>query len=301
MLNSKTAIVTGSLGFIGQALIQELKSHSWKVIEIDLKCSESCLGPEIIIEKINNDEFDKKNTIFFHVGASANAAAKTISELHYTNVELTERYFEVLSIKQIPTIFISSAAIYGNGEGNTNLSPYAESKFLGERILQNKQQKRSWPAIIFRLFNTYGPGEGSKGNMVSVPRQFINSAQKMQEIKIWSVSENKIQSRDFIEISDVVKILHDASISQNIYQGGIFDLGTGTSTSFLAVAEIVSDYIRSTIRRVPFPESQNLKHYQIHTRATNLYTAKSESNFRFIPLNDGLANYISAILEGNEV
>ena len=300
MLKSRTAIITGTSGFIGRALVELLESLSWEVICVETIQSQTSVSPKSIVNRINQHEFNPAATTFFHVGADSNAAARDLSDLYHRNVELTVRYFEATSRNSIPTIFISSAAVYGNKLSNQPPSPYAESKILGEKLLGDFQLKFDWPAITFRLFNTYGSGEGKKGPMVSIPRKFIDSAREKGIIEVWEVPGKVTQSRDFISISDVVSILYDAAISGAIERGGTFDLGTGSSVDYLNVAELVSRYISTEILTVPFPVTQNINFYQLNTKAENLYTMTQSPEFRYISLEQGVKQYAERILSGDE-
>lgn len=300
MLNSKIAIVTGSRGFIGKSLVGKLQSLSWQTIGVEINPDKTSIDVEPIIDRINQGDFNPETTVFLHVGANANAGAVKLSQLYYENVELTEKFFDAASSKQIPTVFVSSAAIYGNKDINSTLSPYAESKILGERQLKSLQQSRDWSAMIFRLFNTYGSGENSKGTMASIPRQFINSAMNNKKIEIWDVPGGHIQSRDFIFIDDVTTIICDAVTSGAIHDGGTFDLGTATSVDFNEVAQIVRKYIPANIARTPFPPTQNLAFYQLHTKALNQYQMRVNNEFRCTPLEEGMQRYVARILAGDE-
>jgi nucleoside-diphosphate-sugar epimerase len=298
--NSRTAIVTGSSGFIGKSLSKQLKSLSWEVIGVELTPDQTSVSPDSIIDRINQNEFNSATTTFFHVGADANAAALSLSDLHYKNVRLTEMYFDAVSRRHIPTIFVSSAAIYGNKKLSSAISPYAESKIIGEKMLRDYQLERAWPAIVFRLFNTYGSGEGEKGSMVSIPRKFINSARATQEIEIWDVPGNTVQSRDFIGVCDVISALCDAAISGAVHNGGTFDLGTGLSVDYRRVAELVAQFIPTEIRNIPFPSTQKLNYYQLKTQASTLYQMKNAPDFRYTPIEEGIKSYIDSILSGDE-
>lgn len=297
MPNFKTAIVTGSNGFIGRALSQKLRSKSWSLVEVDLIKNETTVDPTSIVEQIYSGVFEEKNTVFFHVGADANAMAGKLEDLTHANINLTENYFEAASKKNIPTIFISSAAVYGNGNERLKLSPYAESKLVGEKILLEKQKIRNWPAIIYRLFNTYGPGEDSKGDMISIPGKFINSARERHLIDIWQVPETDFQSRDFIAVSDVVSVLYLTAISGAISHGGTFDLGTGVPVDFNSIADIVTEYFPAQVRKVSFPYNQNLEYYQTYTKARNLPRHVLPKHFRFLSVSEGIDDYVREILK----
>ncbi len=137
-------------------------------------------------------------------------------------------------------VFISSCAVYGNpvrlpvGEDHpiNPLSPYAASKLSAEAYCGVYSENFDSKAIIFRLFNVYGPKQG--GNQYSgVINIFMKRARSGEPMVIFG---DGAQTRDFVFVDDVVELIVRAVKSD---ASGVFNVGTGNAVSINQLAEIV--------------------------------------------------------------
>ena len=92
----------------------------------------------------------------------------------------------------------------------------------------------SLEVVALRYFNTYGAGENSKGSYSSVIWKFIESIRNNRKPVIYGDGK---QSRDFVYVKDVAA----ASIlsMENGKPGEAYNIGSGSSTSFNAILDIV--------------------------------------------------------------
>jgi ADP-L-glycero-D-manno-heptose 6-epimerase len=187
-----------------------------------------------------------------HIGANSNTLERDWSTLYKTNVLSTRKWNQFCIRNDIPFIFTSSAAIYGNGNGPLN--QYAFSKLTSETEIEG---------VVLRLFNVYGPNEYHKGRMASTLYHWY----QQEELTLFNDSINYI--RDFIYVEDVAKVIYH--FIQN-YKTGIYDVGTGVGVSFDRVANIVG----KQKQYIEMPDDLKTQ-YQINTCA-NL-TALTESGF----------------------
>ena len=115
----------------------------------------------------------------------------------------------------------------------------------------------------FRYFNVYGTNEEHKGDQASVFTKFRNQAVKDGSIKLFENSDN--YKRDFVCVDDVVQVHRQMLWKKD---SGVFNVGTGTATSFQKVADLCSKRMGVPIDYIPMPD--NLKNqYQEYTRADN--------------------------------
>jgi ADP-L-glycero-D-manno-heptose 6-epimerase len=115
----------------------------------------------------------------------------------------------------------------------------------------------------FRYFNVYGTGEDHKGDQASVFTKFRNQAIHDGSIKLFEDSDK--YKRDFVCVDDIVEV-HKQMLWKNV--NGIFNVGTGTATSFQKVADLCSNKLGVDIEYIKMPD--NLKgQYQEYTRADN--------------------------------
>jgi ADP-L-glycero-D-manno-heptose 6-epimerase len=160
------------------------------------------------------------------------------------------------------------------------MNQYAFSKLLSENEVEG---------VVLRLFNVYGPNEYHKGRMASTILHWFNEIKETEEIKIFENSKNYL--RDFVWVEDVAKTIYHFMFEN--YQPGIYDLGSGTSTDFETVADLViSNTNKGTKRFVDMP-SDLKKQYQINTLADmKLLTKSGIDVVSFTKVSEGIAKYI---------
>ena len=118
------------------------------------------------------------------------------------------------SIKVKLFIYASTVAIYGSNKNiiteNTRVQPdsiYGVSKFTGEMYVRQLLENSSTKYIIFRIFNTYGPGENlnfQKKGIVSIYSSYV------WKNKPIIVKGSLYRFRDLTYIEDCINILEKA-------------------------------------------------------------------------------------------
>jgi ADP-L-glycero-D-manno-heptose 6-epimerase len=134
---------------------------------------------------------------------------------------------------------------------------YAESKVAFETAVDMIN-----PKIIvqgFRYFNVYGEGDDHKGDQASPHTKFRSQYSETGRISVFHGSENFV--RDFVPVEDVCR-MH--TLFLRVPESGIWNVGTGETTSFLQVALSIAPI--ENIDFIDMPE--NVKnHYQQYTCA----------------------------------
>jgi ADP-L-glycero-D-manno-heptose 6-epimerase len=205
--------------------------------------------PHSVYEKVNLNPKDIDCVI--HLGANSNTLETDWLKIYKTNVQSTRIWNEFCATNNIPFIFASSAAIYGNGHGPLN--QYAFSKSVSENEIS---------AVTLRLFNVYGPNEYHKGRMASTIMHWFDQIEQSNTLLIFDGSDQ--YCRDFVWVEDVCKTIYH--FIQN-YQPGTYDLGTGESVDFDKVANIVLKCKGQGNKQfIPMPDDLKLQ-YQTDTRA----------------------------------
>jgi len=276
-------VLTGAAGFIGSVVLGYLNSQNISDIVIvdDIPTDEqykNLIGKQYKTLRSTEDiTFNKTDiTAVVHIGANSSTLEKDWSSLYRTNVKSTRHWNEFCKEQDIPFIFTSSAAVYGNGQGPLN--QYAFSKSVSEQEISG---------AILRLFNVYGPNEYHKGRMASTVYHWYNQLTETGSVKIFENSHS--YHRDFVYVEDVARVI---DFLLNNYKPGIYDVGTGKSVSF--------DYVADTAIRVNgagnkeyIPMPLDLKNqYQQDTKA-NL-TALDLAGFdteAIIDIDQGIEKY----------
>jgi ADP-L-glycero-D-manno-heptose 6-epimerase len=251
-------VLTGAGGFIGSVVLGYLNSLGYEDIYIfdDLPLDDqykNLVGKTYkAIHSTREIVQDAKGfKAVIHCGANSNTLENNWNNLYQTNVLSTRRWWEVCEDNNIPMIFTSSAAVYGNGDGPLN--QYAFSKQASEHEIKG--------AIILRLFNVYGPNEYHKGRMASTPYHWYNQLKETGKLKLFSNSKDSF--RDFIYVEDVAKVIH--YFLENP-KPGLYDVGTGISRSFEDLADTLLLQVPGEKEYFEMPRDLTTQ-YQTNTKA----------------------------------
>lgn len=238
----KKVIITGTQGFIGSNLKNELQSK-FQIVEIN----------EDIFEHQNwkyrlEELFEQDIEACFHVGACSNTLETNVNYMMLVNYEFTKFLSNLCLYNKVPMIYSSSAANYGiNGEFPSNL--YGWSKCVAEDyVLSNGQ-------IPLRYFNVYGPGEEHKGIMASVAYQMFVKNKKSEMIKLFP----KKPLRDFVYVKDIISANIYALDNYDNLSGSYYEVGSGEARAFEDVLDLMN------ISYEYQPESVIPKGYQFYT------------------------------------
>ncbi len=264
-------LVTGSDGFIGSHLVEELVKRGYKVRAFVLYNS---LGGWGWLDHINEDI--KKN-IEIHSGdirdpQSVNDALLGIDsiihlaaligipysyESPYSYVETNIRgtlnllkFARDLEIKKF--IHTSTSEVYGSAKfvpitedhPLQGQSPYSASKIGADQLAFSFHNSFEMPISIIRPFNTYGPRQSARAFIPTVITQ-INNHKKI--IKLGSLEP----TRDFSYIEDTVSgfikaLESNNSIGEFINLGSSFEISMGDTVKFISEllnteVEIITD------------------------------------------------------------
>ena len=125
------------------------------------------------------------------------------------------------------------------------------------------------PAL--RYFNTYGTGENTKAQYASVIWRFVKALELRQIPVIFGDSR---QSRDFMYVEDTARAFVLAM--EHGIPGEAYNIGTGVTTSFNDIYQIVAEEMHSDIK--PRCVANPLKNYQYFTQA-DITKARRDSGF----------------------
>jgi ADP-L-glycero-D-manno-heptose 6-epimerase len=260
-MNSKI-LVTGARGFIGGHLRKFLQSRNCDVVAFD--CKTDVWSEDVYKKELEQILDTPEIKAIAHLGAIATTHNVKKDNLFGFNTHAVRIMGEFCEQIGIPLVFVSSSAIYANGDDN--LSLYALSKRNAEIELLGLK-KLSFTCL--RLFNTYGFNETSKGPMKSVISDMILSALQFKSLGVMKLASIGFgeQSRDFIFVEDVCKIIFEV-IQKSMFENKIYDLGTGISYKFSQIANELVNLLPGTIIEAKYlPEGYNPSTYQTHTKA----------------------------------
>lgn len=287
-------VITGAAGFIGSNLLNFLNKNGHEnIIVVDTlekkNYFKNLLNKKFIdfIDHKKGLEHIKKSIenykdikVIFHIGANADVLVGSGNIMLEENFEHSKFWFNFAKERNIPFIYASSSAVYGNS-GCFKVDPtcecphneYAFSKWIFDNHVRSDLNKSSNKIIGFRFFNVFGWGEFHKGKNASLPFRFFSFIKEKGVIELF----NKDIRRDYVWVRDVCKILYK-SWKENILDSGIYNLGSGNPISHKEIAQLVIDTMieekiiepkKNYIKLIPIPEELHNR-FQYFTKAEDL-------------------------------
>ena len=287
-LNGKRILVTGSSGFVGKNLVEELKRQDADVLtltdhdgrRIDIRDQQRVMR---IINKIRNID------IVYHLAAitSVPFSFENPGETYDVNVLGTLNILELCRSCNADKIVFASSYVYGQPQylpidekhplQPTN--PYARSKILGEELCRAYNTDFGVKCIILRPFNIYGVGQNKNFLIPSIIAQLRYGKIELKDPE---------PKRDFIYISDVI----DAYIKAGEFKGNfdVFNIGYGKSYS---VKEIVDKIIYLYGKDVKVKYSGERRKNEIMDTIANIKKAKEKLGWKpSVEIDNGLGNIL---------
>ena len=116
-------VITGGAGFIGSTLAKELSSEELIIIDIYSDNIQKLYLEEISNARLVNisnskdilEQFKDKITYFYHFGANASTDQNILNQSINLNIYWSQYYWDFCTKNNIPFVYASSAATYGDG------------------------------------------------------------------------------------------------------------------------------------------------------------------------------------------
>jgi len=324
-------LVTGGLGFIGSHTVVELQNEGYDVVIIDnlSNSSEDVLegiaaitGKTPVFEKM--DLRDKPAVIDFFkrhddiAGVIHFAASKAVGEsvenplLYYENNINTLVYIlqQLQEQERANFIFSSSCTVYGQAEKmpitedapvQAAMSPYGNTKQIGEEIITETCKVSGINAILLRYFNPIGAHPSAEiGELpIGVPQNLVPFITQTgiglrQELSVFGddyPTPDGTCIRDYIHVVDLAKA-HVVALQRlidrkNADKVETFNVGTGTGSSVL---EVINAFEKVSGQKLPYKivgrrEGDITTAYANTDKANKILGWKAKST-----LEDGLAS-----------
>ena len=274
-------VVTGGLGFIGSHTVVELQNEGFEVIAIDnlsnssievLSGIERITGKKPIFENIDLREKTAVQNFFatytdisgvIHFAASKAVGESVENPLLYYENNISALIYMLQELTKLPSanfIFSSSCTVYGQAEKmpitedaavQTAMSPYGNTKQIGEEIITDTSKVSVLNAILLRYFNPIGAHESAEiGELpLGVPQNLVpfitqTAMGLRQELSVYGndyPTADGTAVRDYIHVVDLAKA-HVIAMKRLIDKKNstaveTFNLGTGKGSSVLEVIQ----------------------------------------------------------------
>lgn len=286
-------LVTGGLGFIGSHTVVELQNEGFEVVVIDnlsnssidvLNGIEKITGKKPLFEnidlrdKISVQQFFESNqdvSSVIHFAASKAVGESVENPLLYYENNINTLVYLLQELQKKPNadfIFSSSCTVYGQAEKmpitelasvQSALSPYGNTKQIGEEIINDVTAVSGINAVLLRYFNPIGAHSSAEiGELpLGVPQNLIpfitqTAIGLREELSVFGddyPTKDGTAVRDYIHVVDLAKA-HVVALQRLIQKKNqnkveIFNIGTGKGTSVL---EVIKAFEKITSQKLAY-------------------------------------------------
>lgn len=301
--------VTGGAGFVGANLIAAMERAGAEpplVVEdlelahldnLDDLTYEDCIDWREFPARLSTEPF----RAVVHLGAITDTGICDWDLLSDRNVEFPKQLLDLCLTRKIPLLYASSAAVYGSGASGEArrerpINPYGRSKLAFDESVRAVLGAAPSQLVGLRYFNLYGSGEAHKGAMSSLVRQLDRQCRADGLMRLFAGSggwRDGEQRRDFVSIDDAVATT--LWFLAHPDRSGIFDVGTGRSATFNAVARLVAAHHgHGEVRYFAMPKGLRDR-YQHSTQAGIGPLRDAGCRHAFRSLDAGVPAYLSAL------
>jgi len=254
---TKSVLITGVTGYLGNHVAKAFKKKDWTVHGFDNKHTTNpyldvftpgdVTDPAALDRLFGTWKFD----MVVHLAAriEAGISVKEPHTFYQTNTGGTANVVKAMIDHGVDKIvFSSTAAVYKTKEEPIKEtdplefnSPYGHSKQMAEEIIQRSGLKYT----IFRFFNLTGAdpdgefGEAHEPETHLIPRLIMNQENGKFIINGTDYpTEDGTNVRDYVHVTDVAEAIYDGARHLNSSgQSDIFNLGCGTGYGIMQIID----------------------------------------------------------------
>lgn len=321
-------VITGGAGFIGSNIAAALDAAGDEIVIVDWLGTEGfkwrniakrrladLIAPEALPGFLEGKRAKIRGVV--HMGAISTTTETDVDAIVRNNFRLSVDLWRFCSGAQIPLVYASSAATYGDGAQGfldrldddylSSLRPlnaYGWSKHVFDRFVLRALQSGEpipprWAGLKF--FNVYGPNEYHKGGQRSVAVQLHAQIRERGFVRLFRSDNPNYadgeQLRDFVWVGDCVNVALWA-LKDPAAGSGLYNVGSGAARSFADKARIMFRElgVEPKIDFIDLPANLAGK-YQYYTCASLDKLRAAGYRRPMTSLEDGLAAYVRRYLE----
>jgi UDP-glucose 4-epimerase len=257
----KAILLTGSSGFIGATLCEDLLNKGYKVIGLDIIISTRSHKnyQEYNIDISDANAFTLLSNL--KISAVLHLAAKIRVDESMSNPEMYYKHNVIGTINLLNwcqsndirnIVFASTAGVYGeisigvNGyieeEAANPVSVYGRTKLMCENILQDYALAYSFKGYIFRFFNVCGGSELNHGAPIHLVPLVVNNILNNRDVSIFGTDYKTRDGtciRDYVHLKDISNafiLAYEKGFDFNGFK--VYNLGSGEGFS---VKEMINE------------------------------------------------------------
>ncbi len=260
-------LVTGGAGFIGSNLVKEIleRGHTARVLDNFSTGKRENLLPFRKHPKFELFEGDLRSfhivrdavkgvDFILHQGALPSVPRSindpiTSNEVNISGTLNVLEAAKEFGVKRV--VFASSSSVYGNSERLPKeetmpvspMSPYAVTKYAGERYCQVFYQIYGLETVSLRYFNVFGPNQDPTSQYSAVIPKFINMIYKGESPIIYG---DGLQSRDFTYVENNVNANLLACEAESA-AGEVFNIACNERYTLLDLVNLINKILGTNV------------------------------------------------------
>jgi nucleoside-diphosphate-sugar epimerase len=292
-------LVIGGSGFIGRHIVQRGADLGWQVTSIGLHSAsvspafpaarhiDADLSLHGTLERLGTREFDYVVNLGGYIDHTPfSDGGRALIRSHLDGLLNLLEFLDRSAIKRF--VQIGSSDEYGDAPAPQHeelrerpISPYSLAKVAASHFLQMLHRTEGFPAVILRLFLTYGPGQGESRFLPQVIQGCLSD-------RDFPVSAGE-QLRDFCYVGDTVNAIFSCFECSEA-NGKIINVASGEPQSIKSLIEKTVSLIGSGRPRfgmIPYRPRESMALYADIARAHTILRWQPRT-----PIEAGLATTI---------
>ena len=294
MKNKSKVLVVGGTGFLGYHLCKAFIKKKWTVLSLSLKLPtrlRKLKGVKYYLGNISKEKeirFLENQEIEYIINCGGYVDHYNKIQTYNSHVKGCKNLINIFSKKKVKTyIQIGSSMEYGLARSpqreNYKEKPvgsYGKYKLLASKFL--RRNKKSFPFVILRLYQVYGPNQSNNRLIPFV----INSCLKR---KNFPCSDGN-QLRDFLYVDDFTDLIIKILRKKN-FKNRIFNVGYGKP---IKVKKIINLILKITSKGKPLFGSIKMRKDEVKKLYPDLTLIKKEFKWKpKINLKEGLKRTVA--------
>lgn len=266
-------LVAGGSGFIGRYVVRRGVCQGWHVTSLGLNNPEvhrivpgaryimADLTQKDSLRQLADNRFDYVVNLGGYIDHMLfGCGGRRLIHAHFDGLLNLLECLDRTSIKRF--VQIGSSDEYGDvpapqheGARERPISPYSLSKVAATHFLQMLYRSEGFPAVVLRLFLTYGPGQDAKRFLPQIIKSCLSDS-------VFPVSNGE-QLRDFCYVEDTVSAIFLA-LESDVANGEVFNVGSGLPMTVKEMVEKVCFIVgkgHPQFGLIPYRVGENMELY----------------------------------------
>ena len=305
-MNTPHLLVIGGTGFIGHHLLNSVQQKGWQMTSVSLNPpTEERFVDSVRYFQLDLTDADAvKNSLgeeyeyVVNLGGYIDhtlfeSGGRCLINAHFNALQNLVEVLHRGSLKRF--VQIGSSDEYGNspapqheGLREQPISPYSLGKVASTHFLQMLHRTEGFPAVILRLFLTYGPGQENRRFLPQIIKGCLSDLE-------FPTSEGQ-QLRDFCYVRDSVHAILMALKSEDA-EGQLLNVASGVPMTIRSMVDEVCCIVgmgRPQYGKVSYRPDENMALYADIQKAQDLLGWTPE-----VSLSEGLRQTINWMMQAH--